>query len=71
MDKGGTQRNGLEDKKLNDNAQVLIFKRYHRQIICVKKEDEEDLPSFKTASMHRYKDSTTTFKRAKTNYSNQ
>ena len=43
IDKGGTQTNGPKDKEIDDNAQSLIFERWHRHMYQEKKEDEDSL----------------------------
>ena len=53
MNKGGTQTNGPEDKKVDNNTQGLTFERWHRQTIYKRK---KNLPALKIAWMHQYGD---------------
>ena len=55
-----------EDKKSDDFAQVLKSNRWHGQTMCQEKKKEEDLPAFRMALMHSYKDSNTMLKGTKT-----
>ena len=42
----GTQTNGLKKKKIDDDAQGLIFERWLRQTICVKKRQRQRIPLY-------------------------
>ena len=47
IDKGGTQTNEPEDKKVDDNTQSLLHPMTKRNYVCPEKKEEEDLPALK------------------------
>ena len=60
MDKKKIKTNVPEDKKVDNDAQLLAFERCHTQKICHEKEVEENSPALKIAQMYLYDDKRTT-----------